>query len=122
MKYKFTMKHVPGKINTAADALSRHPVRSPSPHEEEVSRHCSLYIEATLQASLSMSGINPEVMSLSRISEVAGGDKTSRELCECIVEGFPDVRAELSPNVQPYWALREDFSVFNNIPIYKNVL
>ena len=36
--------------------------------------------------------------------------------------GFPETKSELPSCVQEYWSVREDLSIFRNIPIYKSRL
>ena len=132
-KFNFIVKHIRGNINFAADALSRYPStanairialdkirKPPSACEVEFSRNCYLGLEASLQASLSNAGIDPKVLTLARVNEVASSDAVSRELCNVIINGFPETKSGLSPNLQPYWGVREDLSVFDNVPIYNN--
>ena len=78
-------------------------------------------LHASLQASLASSGgLNPNIMFLSRIIESASSDKTSVELCHTILRGFPEAKSELPSDIYPYWAVRDNLSVCDNILIYKN--
>ena len=112
LPYQFNICYVPGGSNAmrVADALSRHPVeaQNPDPQFDDVETIAQAY--AALQAD----GI--ESTSWSRVKEVASMDTECLTLVQLIVDGFPEEKRLLPPDMQRYWGMRDELYVIEGVP------
>ena len=131
LMYDFEVVYRAGAINKAADALSRYPVseeNSPTnvgcnqlAHDSTVlAIELDAEIEATIAAALTSLAEGVRAVTVEEVKGVTSKDEDLKHLARFIVEGFPQKRNELPPNLQAYWNVRDDLSVFSNMILYKH--
>ena len=62
----------------------------------------------------SMTGSQPPITE-QEIVDTTSSDKTLAQLKRHINEGFPDTKAELQNDLQPYWRVKDMLSVYGNV-------
>ena len=117
MAYNFTTQWVKGVLNNVPDALSRHPVSTPSPCEmlAESDPDLSIFF-AEIQAVVS--GECQESFRLQELRKYAEEDSTYQQLLHYVKEGFPDHRSQLSEECRPFWGVRSDLSLDDGMIVY----
>ena len=130
LMYRFHVKHVPGKFNFAADAVSRHPTGET---REEANLHevCAYLVEAmreegedngtgrieeSLSAATEVQGVPDreewEAVTWEQMKTEAATDTYCLDLAKTIKEGVPSSKAELPESLQHHHssilASRED--------------
>jgi hypothetical protein len=114
-RYSFTASWVPGKQNVMADALSRSPVDQPSPTDEiaEGPRSASerVHLMDVMEGS---SSANPDIL-LSSVSAASAVDPVMISLRRTILQGFPNDKCNLPLELRPFWQVRSQLSVDNDI-------
>ena len=140
MRFNFTIKHVPGTLNTSADACSRFPVKStvasssvagPShiydifrspPTLNEISRASDDddVIIASVVAALTARTNESDVILIdpTHVKEASVCDHDIIELSNMITRGFPPNKSDCSPNIQCYWGIRNDLSVVGDLVLF----
>ena len=110
--YRFNIMHVPGGSNAmkVADALSRHPVDDKSPDEAFDSVENAARAYATMQAD----GV--ESITWRKVNETAAVDEDCVALVRLIVDGFPAEKTQLPLSLQPFWGIRDELYVIENVP------
>lgn len=116
LPWYYTIAHLPGKTNFAADAMSRHP--SPSGHI------CWLelgdFIECAILASVKRDTVSHFLLSWEEISKETHRDPSMKALHDYIITGFPDQLPEHLSPLKPYWRYRESFYVSDDGVILYN--
>ena len=114
-RYSFTASWVPGKQNVMADALSRSPVDQPSPADEiaEGPRSASerVHLMDVMEGS---SSANPDIL-LSSVSTASAVDPVMISLRHTILQGFPNDKCNLPMELRPFWQVRSQLSVDDDI-------
>ena len=115
------MIYIPDKNLGGTDALSRYGVRG---HNDETVNWLSLItknmadvdsIAPWSEDSLcTMTGSQPPVTER-EIMDTTSTDKTLSKLKTHIEEGFPETKAELKVDIQPYWRVKDMLSVYEGI-------
>ena len=116
LPWYFTIAHLPGKTNFAADAMSRHP--SPSGHI------CGLelgdFIEFAILASVKRNTASHFSLSWEEISKETHRDPSMKALHDFVISGFPDQLPEHLSSLKPYWRYRESFYVSDGVILYND--
>lgn len=112
MRFSFKAFWLKSKDNAAADALSRAPLDKPA--EEDIFLEGDEHRTALLFA-MNVSQLDPR---LEEVAEAAKQDEEYCELRETILSGFPNEKAGLSLRLRPYWKVRHDLSVDNDLIVY----
>ena len=114
MAFSFTVIHIPGKKNSAADAASRYPVSnatslnnekinsqksaSGTPHDEvDMGNDC-----ATVASASTTLYTVTNVFSWDMVRQATASDDTLRRLTKLINEGFPESSRDLSLDLRPF--------------------
>lgn len=110
-RYNFTASWVPGRDNSAADALSRAPVDQPSPSDELAEGPPSF--SARLALVFAIAGSDPTVVDpvLVSIQDAAARDPVMLELRDAILRGFPNDKCNLSLALRPFWSVHDRLSI-----------
>ena len=115
LPWRFSIAHLPGKSNVAADATSRHPSPSESPDLLTTNdvMECAIMasIRHTMPANLSISW--------GMIGEHTHNDPTMCALLDCIQQGFHE-RHRLDPQLKPYWRYRNGFYELDGVILYQD--
>lgn len=115
MAYNFTTEWVKGALNSAPDALSRHPVSIPS-SAETFAEDESVTPMADIRATAS--GQQQESVRLQDLRTHASKDPTYQQLLHYIREGFPQSRSQLPDSCKPFWGVRAHLSVDDGLIVY----
>ena len=135
LQFRFKMIHVPGIRHTAADALSRHPISTPTetPVTDDISSILSTATqhdfllsirsyqnepEAEACSSNSQSSRVIETVSWDAIREATSSDPTMCQLLNLIESGFPDNRESLNLELRMYYQFKENLSTFDGVALY----
>jgi hypothetical protein len=113
-RYSFTASWFPGKQNVMADALSRSPVDQPSLTDgiaEGRSASERVHLMDVMERSNSA---NPDIL-LSSVSTASAVDPVMMSLRRTILQGFPNDKCNLPWELRPFWQLRSQLSVDNEI-------
>ena len=113
LPWSFDIAHLPGKTNSATDAMSRHP--SPANEFAEL-RRLSLHsemdeAESTMAASLRHKYHDIIAISWERIATETASDPTMGLLLDTIQEGFPDDRRSANDDIAAFWKYRDSLNV-----------
>ena len=110
-RFSFTASWVPGKLNAAADALSRAPVAQPTQADELAEGPPSF--AARLALLFAIRGSEPDVVDpvLENIKTAALADPLMIELREAILHGLPNAKCNLSPTLRPFWPVHDRLSI-----------
>ncbi|KAL8569022.1 hypothetical protein ACOMHN_048270 [Nucella lapillus] len=138
LRYKFAIVHVPGIRHAAADAISRHPVSSPT----------HLHLPDDMAASIDIG--TPTIISPSFLETLPPNDDTTqicyqavthpteviksvtwdvirlettsdpqmKTLSDVIDDGFPAHRHDLPIELRPYFQFREHLTCFDGVILY----
>ena len=113
LDYQFTTSSRPGRQLAIPDALSRAPVDTPTPDDEDDSAEIGPQIRCMLTRSLAATEpdgtrVSPmEDATLTRLREVACGDSEYQALCTTVQNGFPNAKTDLPSHLRPYWPVRD---------------
>ena len=115
LPYSFEIMYVPGTSDAikTADALSRNPTCDSSSDDAEdiaTSSCVSARAFAVTQAE------NVESITWQRVVEAAAVDQECIALAQQIVHGFPEEKSLLPQPLQPYWGMRHELYVVDNVP------
>ena len=110
--YRFSVKHVPGKIHLAPDCGSRYPVSSPPDSIDNA-------IRASISASYS-SDQDLKAITWDRIVAAAAVDEECCVLSRTISEGFPENRHDVPSIIRNFWTMRNDLYQLDGVPINGN--
>ncbi len=115
-KYNPTVKYVKGKdLHLAdpcslhvADALSRNCLPSTAEEKDDI----QICMVQNLEARMSLQRIN-------ELKEETDKDSTLKKLRETIQKGWPDTKQELDQEIKPYWDMRAELTIEDDI-IFKD--
>ena len=113
LSYRFTIMHIPGKKNLAADAASRYP--SKEAEETVVHREDLAEDYATVLSSSDFLYSITNIVTWSMIKEATLSDPTLLELSKVIQEGFPEHPKDLSVNLRPYHRIAQSLCVVDGV-------
>ena len=113
LDYQFTTTWRPGRHLAIPDALSRAPVDTPTPDDEDDSAEIGPQIRCMLTRSLAETEpdgtrVSPvEDVMLTRLQDAASTDAEYQALCTVVQNGFPNEKADLASHLRPYWPVRD---------------
>lgn len=148
LRFRFRVVHIPGVRNSAADALSRHPVGAaetpdlpddiaasftaptgplttrPKPvHEILPDSRCHLSDVDQEQCSMLCTSSTLELIQSITWDDVrtaTSSDPDMRTLSDLIDDGFPATATELPPAIRPYHRYREKLSQYDGVLLYND--
>ena len=98
MRFRFSIRHVPGKQLSTADALSRAPTTTPSSSDNLFQDEVEAYIQVTMQ------DLPATEKRLAEIQVHQEQDKTCKMVRDFCKRGWPK-KAELPDSVKPFYAV-----------------
>ena len=122
LPWPFDIAHLPGKTNSAACAMSRHPspandefaeLRSPSLHSEMDDA------ESAMAASLRHETHDITAISWERIATETASNPTMSLLLDTIQESFPDDRLAAKDDIAAFWTYRDSLNVTRGVILYR---
>ena len=111
LPWSFTIAHLPGKTNSAADAASRYP---------SASAHMNDDAECIMAAAIHKDANTITSLSWEQIATATTSDPTMKLLVEAIECGFPDEYRTSDPGVSKYWQYRESLHVSEGVVMYRD--
>ena len=119
MAYNFTAAWCKGAINSAPDALSRHPTWNPCQAELLAECDDNNTPEMTLADIIAIrSNDSQESVRVEEVRECAQGDEEYQQLKRVILQGFPDHRSQLPDGCKQYWQARHHLTLDNDLIVY----
>jgi len=118
MAYNLTAVWCKGTAHAAPDALSRHPILKPTPEDSiaEVSE------DQTPEPSISEIRIcqtaTVDSLRLTELLHHANSDEDYAQLKDIILKGFPSHKGELPQSCRPYWQVRHNLTIDEDLIIY----
>ena len=113
MAYNFTARWQRGTLHHAGDALSRNPVSDPDQSDEMA--------ETSLQSLYKLAALSQRVdlnVKLKEVQEAALDDQVYQQLKSLILSGFPHSKAKLPDVLKPFWQVRHDLAVDDDLIVY----
>ena len=116
--YRFHIKHVPGKLNTAPDCTSRYPASlKPSgvtsyDTTQQIDRTKQMLIISAYEHNSKLRAITWD-----RIVAAAATDEEYRVLAEYIQNGFPRSCHELPSKIRRFWSMADQLYCLDGVPI-----
>ena len=111
-KYDFVVNYVPGKDLVCSDTLSRAPLEEQGPEISETEVNCQVH------SVISSFPISTERLKQLQIEML--NDRTLQRVASYITQGWPKSRNRLSPELKPYYNLRDELTVVNNLILKGN--
>ena len=110
LPWRFSIVHMPGKSNLAADATSRNPSPSTSINDQ---------LELALTAVIKCEASQVSSLPWSRIVEETAKDKDMHALLQSVENGFPECDKNL-PHAAAYWQYRDALYITDGAIMYKD--
>ena len=115
LPWKFSIFHLPGKTNLAADATSRHPTGTDTPTDGPDAT------EAAMSCSIQRDAADIMMLTWELIADETAKDPSLRVLLELCSHGFPQSLAEDSiADLSPFWPIRDALYDQDGVLIYKD--
>jgi hypothetical protein len=115
LPWHFSIGHMPGRTNKAADATSRHP----SPAIEVDSLSIDDQLEHVLAAAIHGEASGVTSLPWSRIVEETYNDEHMRALTQTIENGFPDRDRNL-PHATSFWQFRDGLYISDGAILFED--
>ena len=123
LPWRFTIAHMPGKTNHAADATSRNPSPRINDYAEDISRALrSITDEAEVCHIAAITEDVSAMFSLSweQLRSATAADATLDRLSYFVENGFPETRDTLPDELSVYWNYREALYVHDGVIMFKD--
>ena len=108
LKYDVRIQFIPGKFLHIADTLSRAPL--PSTGDLNTIHDESILMIHTVIKNLSISAKKKE-----ELQEAIRNDNNLQLVKQFIINGWPECRKDLPPKLYPYWQVRNDLHIIDEI-------
>lgn len=123
LPWRFTIFHMPGKTNHAADATSRNPSPRINDYSDEVSlalRSSDDEAEVFHIAMISDDVSATFALSWLELRKATSADATLHRLAYLVENGFPQKRSDLSDDLHCFWNYREALYVQEGVLMYED--
>ena len=121
LHFRFNVKYIEGKKNTAADTLSRYPSLVATADDDDAMEAEEMHVAASASVIASTHVIEDDVIVLdSRAMEKAAVTDTDYQLLLNRVRGndWPGSRSDVEPSLKPYFQVRDRLGHINNLITY----
>ena len=118
--YRFKAVWRKGKDHCIPDALSRAPVSHPTPEDDILNEEANVSLRSVVIRTVeAISEVKtPTDIALEEIRTAARKDSTYINLLQTIMNGFPSNRYDLHNDLLPYWKIREDLYIDDDLILY----
>ena len=118
LPWSFKIAHMPGKLNYAADATSRHP----SPLEDSSDHQkCAMdQAEVAITSAIRSETATLTTLSWERIASETLADPTMHRLLSAILDGFTDKYRANNDAISAFWIYHESLYVSDGVIIYQD--
>ena len=113
-RYQLTVGYVPGKLMYVADTLSR---AHPQENSQQEDKDFDDELEIMVQSTLADMPIN--AMDWIKIKQATSDDPALQQLKSLVINGWPDSKSSLPSDLQPYWQVKDDIYMANDVILYK---
>ena len=111
MRYNYNVKHVEGKTQTTADALSRAPVSEPD------KAAINLLTDVSVHAKKCIETLPVSNRKIQEVKEVQHSDPETAKVIQYCKSGWPDFMPDL-PLMKQYWENRHHLSVIDDLLLF----
>ena len=118
MGYNFTAEWLKGSNNSAPDALSRNPTSDPSPHDILAELDILNQPEISISEIRATSATGHISSHLDMLRRTAKEDAEYQQLCQFILNGFPDHRSQLPDPCKRYWIARDHLTIDDDLIVH----
>ena len=119
MQYRFTIKHMAGKKNHAADTLSRYPVGAASPDTDDEEDADALTVAGIIVAALTADADDVIATDIQHVrSAAASDDQYSKLLTKVSTNGFAGSRAQEESAVRDFYNVRDRLCIVDGLLMY----
>ena len=112
--YSLDEHYVPGKKMVVPDTLSRAMKKSVFQSDRDLARDIQLYVDTVIK-TLPFSDIH-----LEQVKQETEKDEPFLQLMNTVIAGWPDSKENCSPTLLPFWNIRTELSVANEIIVKGN--
>ena len=113
MRFSYTISYVPGKQLVVADALSRAPLSSSTPSDDDFQAEVEMFVNAVIQS------VPATEQRLKEIQETQEADEICQKLHQYCKNGWPH-RQSVAGAVQPYLSAASEITVNNGLLLKGN--
>lgn len=123
LPWRFSIAHLPGKTNHAADATSRNPSPRINDYAEDISH--ALQSSSDEAEVCHVTSITDDVsstfsISWSELKAATATDPTLDRLLFLVENGFPESRSNLPEDLAAYWNVRNSLYVHDGVIMYND--
>ena len=121
--YRFTAVWCPGVEHKVVDCFSRHPVDDPSPDDSQEDDEAAAYVRAMLLRAHTDGATGDHILPLldphlTRLRTEANSDDKYKRLWTTVQQGFPTNMRQLDAATAPFYGLRQDLWVTDDLVMY----
>lgn len=109
MKYSFTVKHVPGKMNYIAHFLSRQPADTPSQEDIKLADNVEIGLVADVRHLTAIES------RLQKLRHKQAQDTVIQSVIEYAQRGWPSYLSEIDTGLKPYWRTQSELTLTNGL-------
>jgi len=123
LPWRFSIAHMPGKTNHAADATSRNPSPRINDYSDQVSHSLMSNndgVEASYITAITESVSSSFALSWSDLRTATAADATLDRLSYLVENGFPETRASLPADLASYWNFKDALYVQDGVIMYND--
>ena len=119
LAYRFTIRHLPGKRNCAADFLSRYPAMKAAPEEEDLDLEEEIASVTSLATVAALSAVERVTMDEEMVVQAARNDLTYQALLAKVMEdSWLDRRSKEVTGLRPYFNIRDRLGAAEGLVTY----
>ena len=119
LRWQFDIEYQPGKMNSFADAASRHPNQYAEMSSIAMMSDEDLY-EESLVTEVRTDMERFFAVTWERVQAASRKDETLKTLSRYVIEGFPTMKNEIPDTIKPFWEAREFLSIAEDVILYKD--